>query len=64
MVGLRSDDGRWWWDGRQWQPTRTGLQHGWQAVALAAGVAAIVLFGGVIGSGLDHVTNLLAYGHP
>jgi hypothetical protein len=71
MVGLRSEDGRRWWDGRQWRviqaapptPRRSGLQHAWQAVLLAVGVAAMALFGGAIGSGLDQAQGWLQAFH-
>jgi len=27
-YGLRSSDGQWWWDGRQWQPVATPPEGG------------------------------------
>jgi len=27
-YGLRSQDGQWWWDGRQWQPVATPPEGG------------------------------------
>lgn len=49
VVGQRSPDGRWWWDGAVWQPMPTVAKSGYRAAAgwMALSAAASLVLGDV-----------------